>query len=174
MCHFHSKVELFTPEIQRVIPHSWSHFCFASNGKSYNVVVDGRIWYEGTHRIKSDEIVTTKFFYLGTYDENYFRYGNFTGELAELNIWGNFLTAEDLMNMTKSCKIPELVPDILQWSEVESSMLNSNSTEIKKIKNICFNSEDGGNVFHKVMPIRLIQENAMQLYPEATALKPSI
>ena len=146
-----------------MIPYSWSHFCFASNGELYNVVVDGRLWYEGIHTIQSDEMITTNLFFLGTYDENYFRYGNFTGELAELNIWSTFLTAETLMNLTKSCQIPEIVPAILQWAEIDSSMLNTNSTNMKQIKNICFNSEDGGNIFHKVMPIRLVQASAMQV-----------
>ena len=43
------------------------------------------------------------------------------------------------------------------------NFLNNKNTDIKEIKNICFNSEDGGNIFHKVMPIRLVQASAMQV-----------
>ena len=127
------------------------------------MVVDGQLWYGGHHKIQSDKIITTESFYLGTYDENSFSYGNFTGKLAELNIWSNFLTADFLKSMTNSCHIPEIVPDILNWAEVKGSMLNNKNTDKKEIKNICFNSEDGGNIFHKVIPIRLIQEDAMQV-----------
>ena len=127
------------------------------------MVVDGQIWYEGNHRIQSDKMKTTKSFYLGTYDENSFSYGNFTGELAELNIWSNFLTVDVLKSMTNSCQIPKIIPDILNWSDIKISMLNNKNTDIKEIKNICFNSEDGGNIFHKVMPVRLIQEDAIQV-----------
>ena len=35
-----------------ITPYSWHHFCFNSDGQSYQVIVDGKQWYQGDHTTK--------------------------------------------------------------------------------------------------------------------------
>ena len=52
-------------------PYSWHHFCFNSDGQSYQVIVDGKQWYQGNHTTNGQIIsegsvlnfskITTKF-----------------------------------------------------------------------------------------------------------------
>ena len=40
---------MFTVPKDSVKPYTWLHFCFNSDGKEYEVVVQGKQWYKGNH-----------------------------------------------------------------------------------------------------------------------------
>ena len=43
-------------------PYSWHHFCFNSDGQSYQVIVDGKQWYQGDHTSKGMSMSSSNIF----------------------------------------------------------------------------------------------------------------
>ena len=79
---------------------------------------------------------------------------NFEGKLSELNIWDNYNINID--PEVCSCVKPE--PNILKWSDVDDSMINS-TVEERNITDICHKST---KIIRQVVPIKLTRDEAMK------------
>ena len=64
---------------------------------------------------------------------------DFRGEISELNIWNTSLDLHDLKEITRNCENSKLVPDILRWSIIKTSMVSGNFFE-KDITELCSNN----------------------------------
>ena len=121
------------PQDHGISPYSWHHLCWKSDGKMQEVVVDGQNWYNGTIKPKSYKKSTINQFLVGSvYGEQFSDLSfivDFQGELSGLNIWNKALTSKTLKKITSSCENPEPIPDVLDWSEITSSMLKGHTYE---------------------------------------------
>ena len=136
-------------------PYSWSHFCFASNEKNYQIIVNGQQCYRGSKKNISnasiDKIV------LGSSIDHNTKYDDFKGEISDLNIWGIKLSTEIMINVTGNCDQIEPLPDILHRAKIESAMFKGRI----KDREICSEMESKTGI-NKVMPILLDQNGAIQ------------
>ena len=135
-------------------PYSWTHFCFCSFGEHYQVVVNGVQWQEGKNTIF--EKVKIYQFIFGSTLERHDYYTDFKGEITNLNIWNKSLSTKVLINITENCGIPEPVPDILFWSNLDKSVFKGRSNE----EETCILNDEKPSTY-KLIPTKLDYENAM-------------
>ena len=150
------------PKDSGIRPFYWHHICISLNEEIYRVAVDGKQCSSGTHKIKSFQSISFNQIVMGSTYKLLNLWGyNFKGELSELNIWSNSLSMDDLIYITKSCSHPKPVPDILQWSDITTSMLTGDNNHQRTIKQLCSHGI-GETSYHKLMPHFQDQDGAMK------------
>ena len=150
------------PKDSGIRPFYWHHICIRLNEETYLVVVDGHRWSNGTHKIKPIKSTSINQLFMGSshrLDEK--DWGNFVGELSELNIWSSSLSMENLIDITEKCGQPKPVPDILQWSNIKNSMLTGDNNHQRTIKQLC-SQGIAETSYHKLMPHFQDQDGAMK------------
>ena len=149
------------PKDSGIRPFHWHHICICINEKTFLVVVDGKQWSNGTHKIKPFQSISLSQFFMGSmYKLGSLREDNFKGELSELNIWSNSLSMNNLIDITKSCSHPKPVPDVLQWLNITKSMLTGDN-HLRKIKQLCLQGISE-TTYHKLIPHLQDQNGAMK------------
>ena len=150
------------PKDSGIRPFYWHHICISLNEEIYRVAVDGKQCSSGTHKIKSFQSISFNQIVMGsTYKlVNLWGY-NFKGELSELNIWSNSLSMDDLIYITKSCSHPKPVPDILQWSDITTSMLTGDNNHQRTIKQLCSRGKTEKS-YYKLIPHLQDHDDAMK------------
>ena len=87
---------------------------------------------------------------------------NFKGEVSELNIWGSSLSQNQMTEITEKCGKAYPIPDTLNWSDVDATMLSRNNNYKKDITHLCLpNYSKAAPMFHTIMPILQNQDNAI-------------
>ena len=144
-------------------PHSWHHLCFSSGNETYQIVVEGKEWFQGKFKSNFPWKVSTNQFMIGSFFPDLALqsdYEDFFGELSELNIWGKMLSTSTLKNITKNCSHTNPVPDVLQWSnDVSLKVLTGSITELE-INELCHRGNQNITI-HKVLPIFLDQHDSI-------------
>ena len=151
------------PKDNAVLPFRWHHICFTSNEDYYVIVLDGQQWYHANHTKGSFEKKTVTRFDLGSTSE-YWIYSdgiNFRGLLSELNIWSKSLSVIQVAKITRNCGKVDPLPDLLNWSELPSSMIIGSKYD-ENIENICSNTNTT-SLIYKTMPDRHHQDNAIHV-----------
>ena len=107
------------------------------------------------------EVILNKFLVGANYPNgnNYADTAYFRGEISEFNIWSEALGTEELKKLTSHCGKPLPEPDILNWSEIDTSMLTGNNFQ-SDIEILCRNSNETPTIY-KVMPYFQNQEEAI-------------
>ena len=132
-------------------PYSWHHICFNSNEKTFQVVVDGSLWYHGNQTIRRFEKTTLSQFLIGSAgNQDSIAEDPFKGEMSEFNIWSQALSVESMAKITENCGNLEPGPDLLKWSDVTSSMISGQTNE-QEVKHLCSNS-DKKKPMRKLLP----------------------
>ena len=145
-----------------VLPFQWHHICFSSKENSYTIVIDGNKWYHANHAKVSLEKKTVTRLDLGSTNE-YWVYSdgiNFKGLLSELNIWSKPLSLSQMVEITTNCGKVDPIPDILNWSELDESVIRG-SKYFEKMGNICPQGNATSPIY-KIMPYIYDRENAIQ------------
>ena len=147
------------PKDNGVLPFHWHHICVSSNEDNYTIVLDGHKWYHANHAQESFENTTVTRLDLGSTNDYWiFEDGiNLNGHLSELNIWRQSLSFNQMKKITKNCGKADPIPDLLNWSELPSSMI-SGSKYIENIENICLDAP-----VYKIMPGLYNQKNAIHV-----------
>ena len=149
------------PKDNGIRPFYWHHICISLNEKLFMVVVDGKQWSNGTHKIKQFQSISLNQFFMGSmYKLGSLREDNFEGELSELNIWSDSLSMNNLIDITKSCSHPKPLPDILQWLNITKSMLTGDNHQ-RQIKQLC-SQGISETTYHKLIPHLQDQDGAMK------------
>ena len=150
------------PKENNVKPFHWHHICVTSVEDSYTVVLDGQQWYHANHTKGSiEKTKTVTRLNLGSTDE-YWIYSdgmNFRGLLSELNIWSKSLSIIEVAKITRNCGKVDPIPDILNWSNLSSSMIRGSKYN-ENIENICSNTTTA-SLIYKIMPYLHYQDNAI-------------
>ena len=149
------------PRNNGVLPFHWHHICVSTREDSYTIVLDERTWYHVNNPLVSSEKTTLKQLDLG-FTKEYWIFSdgiNFRGLLSELNIWSKSLSVTQMVKITRNCGKVDPIPDILDWSELNSSMITG-SKYIENIASICPQSNTTSLV-HKIMPYLHKQDNAL-------------
>ena len=138
------------PKDNTIKPFHWHHICVSSNENAFEVVAEGKLWYNRNHTMKPLNITNLSQLTIGSNPPSSVYVGgeNFKGELSQLDIWSKSLPLIDLMNITKKCEDPQPIPDILNWSNVSSLMIKGKSFE-EDIHNFCLHKDALST--HKVM-----------------------
>ena len=146
------------PKENNIQPYAWHHICVRFDENSQEVVFDGNIWYTDQHKKYSKEVILNKFLVGANYPNgnNYADTAYFRGEISEFNIWSEALGTEELKKLTSHCGKPLPEPDILNWSEIDTSMLTGNNFQ-SGIEILCRNSNETPTIY-KVMPYFQNQE----------------
>ena len=154
------------PKDNAVLPFRWHHICFTSNEDYYDIVLDGQQWYHANHTKGSfEKKKTVTRLDLGSTNE-YWIYTdgiNFKGLLSELNIWSKSLSVIQVLKITGNCGKVDPIPDLLNWSELPSSMIRGSKYD-ENIQNICSHTNTTSLVY-KIMPHLHYQDNAIQGQP---------
>ena len=128
------------PKQHGIKPFRWHHICFRSDQETFEVAIDGKQWSQNNHSKIKIEPTSFSQLYIGSMN-NKWSYGdgsNLDGELSELNVWNKSLT--NIKNLTKNCGKPEILPDTLNWSDINPSMVEGNHDEIE-MKQICYQND---------------------------------
>ena len=155
------------PEDNGVLPFHWHHICFSSNKDSHTIVLDGgdldgHIWHQEKNAQGSVEKKTVTRLDLGSTND-YWVYPDgieFKGLLSELNIWSKSLSVPQMKNITKKCGKVDPIPDLLNWSELPSSVIRGSKYN-ENIGNICSQSNTT-SLIYKVMSGYQDPDNAMR------------
>ena len=140
------------PKDSGIRPFYWHHFCISLNKGKYWVVFDGRLWSNGTHKLKPFQHISIDQLFMGSdYKLDNADAENCVGKLSELNIWSTSITLDKLIDITKSCGHPKLVPDILQWLNITNSMLTGDNNHQSKINQVCSQGKTETS-YHKLIP----------------------
>ena len=151
------------PKDNAVKPFHWHHICVSTREDSYTIVLDEQKWYHANHTKASSEKTTLKRLDLG-YTKEYWTFSdgiNFRGLLSELNIWSKSLSVTQMVKITRNCGKVDPIPDILDWSELDSSMIRG-SKYIENIESICPQS-NATSLVYKIMPYLYKQDNALHV-----------
>ena len=135
-------------------PFSWAHFCFCSYGEDYQVVVDGVQWYKGKSTV-FEKVKIHQFIFGSTLGRNDY-FTDFKGEITNLNIWNKSLSTKVLINITENCGIPEPIPNILFWSNLDKSMFKGQIN----VEETCILNDKKPSTY-KLLPTKLDYENAL-------------
>ena len=161
-----NRVALFfeIPKDNAVLPFRWHHICFTSNEDYYDIVLDGQQWYHANHTKGSfEKKKNVTRLDLGSTIE-YWIYSdgiNFRGLLSELNIWSKSLSVIQVAKITINCGKVDPIPDLLDWSELPSSMITGSKYN-ESIENICSQRNTTSRIY-KVMPDLHYQDNAIHI-----------
>ena len=152
------------PKDNAVKPFHWRHICVSSNKKSYTIVSDGQQWYHANHAVGSFENTTLKRLDLGVLGSTneYWVWSNsvnFKGLLSELNIWSKPLSLIQMKKITRNCGKVDPIPDLLNWSELPSSMIIGSKYN-ENIGDICPYRNETTSPIYKIMPYIHDQDNA--------------
>ena len=158
---FYFKIQKDTFLAKNIRPFYWHHICICLSDKTFWVVVDGKQWDNGAHGIKPFKNVTLNQIIMGSTTSADLQDDNFIGEMSELNIWGKTLTLSNLVNITKSCRYPQPMPDVLQWFNITNSMLSGEKNILKVIKQLC-SQENNENSYQKLMTHLKDQDGAIK------------
>ena len=144
------------PKDNAVTPFHWHHICVSSSEDSYTIVFDGQQWYHANHALGSFEKTTLKRLDLGVLGSTneYWVWSNsvnFRGLLSELNIWSKSLSAIQMIKITRNCENVHTIPDLLNWSELPSSMIEGSKYN-ENIGNICPFRNETTSPIYKIMP----------------------
>ena len=123
---------------------------------------DGKIWYHDKHNKSLEEKSYSRLLIGRTYPDQKSYYADssfFIGEISELNMWNLALSTKILTNITSDCGNPHFIPEVLNWTEIKTSML-SGTTFDKDIMQLCFNSNKAPTIY-KAMPYMKNQEDAI-------------
>jgi hypothetical protein len=124
--------------------YKWHHLCFALDKQSFAVIVDGQQWYKSSYENKMPEQTTFNQIQLGSMDDNKYKYiyEDFKGDLTELNIWDKALSKEKMIELTKTCKIANPAPDILNWSnDLDLYLSGGEDTSTIAMTHLCPNGD---------------------------------
>ena len=152
------------PNDNTIRPFHWHHICVGMNKLTYEVVFDGQIWSTGNHTMTQFETALLNQLDMGSSTANSAYPGGipFKGELSELNIWSEYLSLDNIMNITKSCtQQPKPVPDILNWSSDIKESHNLGKHYQIEINQLCHYSVDEMSHF-KLMPNYADQDGALR------------
>jgi len=150
------------PTPNSIQPYSWHHICFNSNEKTFLVVVDGSLWYQGNQTIRRFEKTTLSQFLIGSAgNQDSIAEDPFKGEMTEFNIWSQALPVESMVKITENCGNLEPGPDLLKWSDVTSAMVTVQTNE-QEVKHLCSNS-DQKKAMRKLLPYSENQVGSMHL-----------
>ena len=144
------------PKDNAVKPFHWHHICVSSSEDSYTIIFDGQQWYHANHTPGSFEKTNLKrldFGVLGSTNE-YWVWSdsvNFRGLLSELNIWSKSLSVIQMIKITTNCGKVDTIPDLLNWSELPTSMIEG-SKYSENIGNICPFRNETTSPIYKIMP----------------------
>ena len=144
-------------------PYIWHHLCFALDKKYFVVIVDGQQWYESSFENKIPEKTTFNQIQLGSMDEDTEStlYEDFKGRLTELNIWDKALSKEEMIELTKTCKIANPAADILNWSN-DIALYLSGGEETSTIPMTHFCPKGDQTVEkHRIVQVLLNQDDAI-------------
>ena len=86
---------------------------------------------------------------------------NFRGLLSELNIWSKSLSPSQMVEITTNCDKVDPIPDILNWSELDESVIRG-SKYVEKMGNICPQGNATSPIY-KIMPYIYDRDNAMHV-----------
>ena len=145
-----------------LVAYKWIHFCFSFNGMTYQVIVDGQLWYQGYNEVKPSQKYLKNHIFLGSNYRKFVSYRDFVGETSELNIWSKYLTGDILMKVVKSCSNLEPSPDILHWPNVTNEMLKGNIGS-QPIDFVCYNYYFDNDLIYKVIPLLEEQKSAIKV-----------
>ena len=141
------------PKDNGVLPYHWHHICVSTRKDSYTIVLDEQKWYHVNHTLVSSEKTTLKRLDLG-FTKEYWIYSdglNFRGLLSELNIWSKSLSVIQMIKITTNCEKVDTIPDLLNWSELPTSMIEG-SKYSENIGNICPFRNETTSPIYKIMP----------------------
>ena len=150
------------PKNNDLSPFHWHHICISSSKDSYIVVIDGQQWYHASHTAGSSEKTIVKRLDFG-FTSEYWVYSdgiNFKGLLSELNVWSKSLSLSQMVKITTNCGKVDPIPDILNWSELDESVIRG-SKYVEKMGNICPQGNATSPIY-KIMPYIYDRENAIQ------------
>jgi hypothetical protein len=144
------------PKDNAVKPFHWHHICVSSSEDSYTIIFDGQQWYHANHTLGSFKKTTLKRLDLGVLGSTneYWVWSdsvNFRGLLSELNIWSKSLSIIQMIKITRNCGKVDTIPDLLNWSELPSSMIEG-SKYSENIGNICPFRNETTSPTYKIMP----------------------
>ena len=151
------------PKDNDLSPFHWHHICISSSKDSYIVVIDGQQWYRASHTAGSSEKIIVKRLDFG-FTSEYWVYSdgiNFKGLLSELNVWSKSLSLSQLVEITTNCGKVDPIPDILNWSELDESVIRG-SKYVEKMGNICPQGNATSPIY-KIMPYIYNRDNAIHV-----------
>ena len=96
-------------------PNRWNHLCISINATNYKAVGNGNLWFEGNHGIQEVTQVV-QVLELGG-DSPWNLETKFVGSISELNMWSTSLSLIEMKSITMSCGAPNVIPDLLEWSQ---------------------------------------------------------
>ena len=155
-------------------PYLWHHLCYTMDKESFMVIIDGKKVYQSKYSNTTlNQIASANMFLkrtkiqqirLGSLVPNeiaFSHYENFKGELTELNIWDKALSKEEMIELTKSCKIASPAPDILNWSEdINLYLSGGEDTSTIAMTQFCPKSDQTVEL-HKIVQVLLNQDDAI-------------
>ena len=155
--HLNREILIFKIPKTGIDPFNWHHLCFSSDEKSYKVVADGLVWHDAQHKNNKNRTFgkTNQIRFGSTYENltHFSGYEDYTGDLSELNIWGKALPENEMISMTQNCGKVHPRPDILNWSEIESSIEElTGKNHTKPVERLC--NSYGNGAKRQVLPIR--------------------
>ena len=101
----------------KITPFVYQHFCFSHNETHYMVASEGKLWFQS--ELSSNEIsevtkdVIVKDVVFGPFRESYF-----TGKVAELDIFSNSFSEDEIITFTQSCDRIKEGNKVLEWAKV--------------------------------------------------------
>ena len=153
---------------KRITPYRYSHFCFSHNKTHYMVASEGELWFQAEFYDKEipyvvKDVVVEEFIfgpYLTTISNNG-KY--FTGKIAELDIFSNSFSEEELTSITKNCQRIAIGTKVLDWSKIRQSEISIPEdtpimTEMDEIGEVCSNQKSARET--KILPFSVTAKDA--------------
>ena len=138
---------------EKPIPFTYFHFCLTHNGTNYIVAVNGKIWMK--HKIAPDDVskinqttAVTELSFGPMPDPNDNRYSPFLGSIAELNIFSNTFTEQDLISISGSCQQIAIGKKEFAWADKIKDDIQvkiSKGLEVKEKEAVNLCSKKPGN-----------------------------
>ena len=130
-------------------PYVWFHFCFTKNDKSYQIVVNGKLWYSSNIMAPPGKYSNI---YIGKLD-----FGDklFHGQISHLNIWSLAKSKADLLKITQNCfEDYHDNGDILNWSKINKDQLINikDAVELREGENFDCDFWNDNNKKRKIIP----------------------
>ena len=102
-------------------PFSYQHLCFTHNETHYFVACEGMLWFKSQFDLESlplikNETRIDKIVFGPGFNPNMFY---FNGKVSDLNIFSNYFTEYELINLTKSCSRINKGKKLFDWAEIQ-------------------------------------------------------
>lgn len=123
-------------------PYTWNHLCFSFAGDlGYQIACEGQIWsLDRTNLVQTEDNTLKRLSF------------DWSGHLAEFNIWSKTLSIEEMVEITSSCNNPlQDQEDLLPWSKVTKSKIDGFFHE----ENLCSQSENKTSLVQQFQPIKM-------------------